>query len=1504
MQNTFDGQDAYISYLMHEIVKNTESPLSEADQKSTQPAGKEEVTVKTECPVPEFIQIDVNPKFQYHFEDSDRFSVQRRNVSSISTDPGGDDFSLDYSFFATGQSGAFSLDNSVTCTEESSLQNCHQFQPSLVTNTWNLKTGLFINAGNCSQEAANVRKRELKKSRKRKSENSKQCTQIVNDTELKQIVENNKKTFLSNNFYFKEFMKMPKQDKTVESGCIVEPLKTVRIEIRDEVSSAECVKIEVHPKNNDTCSNDTCSIEDMMTNKNVRSNYESSTEIGTIDIAVKGNDKEHLCSTSGSKSLTGTCSDIGIKSDLIKESPNQESCLCVHCAELLTCPTDLEQHIRDKHNLKNIETPDTATTKHREEVAYYLASVELDKKLLKQRKEAKEVENAAEGVIDESSQHHMGSLEDKQKQAEYMLKQKEEQLKAVRERKKFTGWPTNLKAGMMKSGRISRTCVSKQKQAVSKSLPRSVRGGCRGAIVNSASSANHSYVESREVFDNKECEKNADRSSGKFVDDVNVQETSLNAMKKAVICLERISTHFDDVTTEVTQMESVKIYKSGSKASKNNDRQNLNDEGFLADKKKESETEQFIEEADTNSTRQSRAKNNLLNPSKGKQKRVISPRSQKDELLMKQFGIIPSKVFLDKVSAVLKSTCSGTNADSGGDTKCAEKAVNNTQNKTRTGQVPLSVSDSGINVDFSDSGSEDKETALIDFDTMLVSGTGHTEGGVPVKKLKMDETTININVKAQTSACISKSKRSPTRVLQTMDGINMRHKNKNENNNSKQTEKFFDKNMSVSVSPKATNNSHASRPNSPKKGKIGPRSKAQESLNLPSIESLSSDEMSKLLNQCGMSISVPTFPLKKREETPEPSTSKGHGHRKRKRTARKSCVDNELVKKYNLKESIVKLECLSKSEVLMLRNPHSKFGKNTSWLQQKFDTDSESEMEWEIPSPTKSEDFVEDENNYVKQVKTSKSEDKQNVVQTFKCERDEELLKKFGISDAKVVVESQCLQGQSCFENKPTVYVNKSESDYELSKKFGIPKLVVVATKADEASVTIDMKSDDFKDFFQKSIDATKKMIAKPKTELSRNSLAENEAETNATKELNNVSKEKTQTRAIISVKKPKPKSQRKENKAEGPKLINKVCKTPALKTRESTGDHVFTSTPKVVTKSVKLKSIGDHMFTSTPKVETKSVKLMQRTKTVPIVAANSTEKLEKDLQRVRIRLPMLSKEEIDRYTKQIAFGDKPIEVMEQNKSDDINDTVEDEIVKEQENGDSYQKRTLTNQENNLSKLESENSRHTTTESQVKCVGLIEKSYDRNCYSKDFLNTDNKLDEVDGSFKEDTIIETEDTTGENLAASVEEIGTDKMELVYVKDVEASKSTQMQDRIIEDSADVKMEVTRVQDQSLEEIAEGCNDNLNDSECLVKNETMSTKTYSEKEDRLSLFNQMVIENNERDSETKESSMNDEDDILELDVSADTVLNDANVENDKGDSDIKFGTAFELNMENACM
>lgn len=133
--------------------------------------------------------------------------------------------------------------------------------------------------------------------------------------------------------------------------------------------------------------------------------------------------------------------------------------------------------------------------------------------------------------------------------------------------------------------------------------------------------------------------------------------------------------------------------------------------------------------------------------------------------------------------------------------------------------------------------------------------------------------------------------------------------------------------MSVSVSPIASDNSHASRPTSPKKAKIGPRSKVQKSLNLPSIENLSSDEMSKLLSQVGMSISVPALPLKNREETPEPSTSKGHGHLKRKRTARKSCVDNELVKKYNLKESIVQLECLSKSEVLMLRNPHSKFGK-------------------------------------------------------------------------------------------------------------------------------------------------------------------------------------------------------------------------------------------------------------------------------------------------------------------------------------------------------------------------------------------------------------------------------------------------------------------------------------------------------------------------------------------------------------------------------------------------
>ncbi|KAH3719383.1 hypothetical protein DPMN_062215 [Dreissena polymorpha] len=93
-------------------------------------------------------------------------------------------------------------------------------------------------------------------------------------------------------------------------------------------------------------------------------------------------------------------------------------------------------------------------------------------------------------------------------------------------------------------------------------------------------------------------------------------------------------------------------------------------------------------------------------------------------------------------------------------------------------------------------------------------------------------------------------------------------------------------------------------------------------------------------------------------------------------------------------------------------------------------------------------------------------------------------------------------------------------------------------------------------------------MIPKPKKGLSRNSLAENKAEINATKEHDNVSKEKNSNTSFYFSEKDKTKSQRKENNAEGLKPIKKVCKAPAFKTKESTGDHVFTSTPKIETKS------------------------------------------------------------------------------------------------------------------------------------------------------------------------------------------------------------------------------------------------------------------------------------------------------------------------------------------------
>ena len=224
------------------------------------------------------------------------------------------------------------------------------------------------------------------------------------------------------------------------------------------------------------------------------------------------------------------------------------------------------------------------------------------------------------------------------------------------------------------------------------------------------------------------------------------------------------------------------------------------------------------------------------------------------------------------------------------------------------------------------------------------------------------------------------------------------------------------------------------------------------------IEEMSPCEIEKLLYECGMGITVPVQSNISRNEnenpcrsdqtpSPVPSTSKGHGHLKRKRTARKSTKDSALFKKYKLKDSKVIIENLSRIDISLIRNPNSPFGKS-DWLKHKFDSDTESDFEFDIPTPPLVEEFVENEVPAKSDKQKATNLNTQIFAPVGKTgrksplkQRELQIMEKFGISESVVVIDS-ARKSQNAKENKSIK--KKTISDEELRKKFGIANTMVV----------------------------------------------------------------------------------------------------------------------------------------------------------------------------------------------------------------------------------------------------------------------------------------------------------------------------------------------------------------------------------------------------------------------------------------------------------------------------
>lgn len=458
------------------------------------------------------------------------------------------------------------------------------------------------------------------------------------------------------------------------------------------------------------------------------------------------------------------------------------------------------------------------------------------------------------------------------------------------------------------------------------------------------------------------------------------------------------------------------------------------------------------------------AKNNLMNPSKGKQKRVreMHDLNREDKMLMKMFGIIPSEVCLSRVKKLEKLECQNESTDHKSDISREVQESRKSPRKRNTFSnewskvISMSSNEMEIKEDlgsanknvFSDDDSdvelvEPPKTVIVlddDNDGFLKTQDSPRKSDKEIMKaFGIKDVAIKLNKTGNMS-----DKKSPDQMKKSSKSdCGLLEKNDSENPSISQT--------------------HSQR--KVRKTRIGPKSKTQKkreqvegdkSLSCVNnadtdFEELTPEEIEKMLHECGMGIVVPaskeSIEVKDRTPSPVPSTSKGHGHLKRKRTARKSTKDSALFEKYKLKDSKVILKSLSRIDVSMLRNPNSPFGKS-DWLKHKFDSDTESDFEFDIPTPPL-EDFVENTGS-------ARFEGKEKTVQSSMIHvrkspvkmEDQKIMEKFGIVDSVVVVDSP-LKNKNVSPERSN---KKPLSDEELRKKFGIPSTVVVIDSSNKSS--------------------------------------------------------------------------------------------------------------------------------------------------------------------------------------------------------------------------------------------------------------------------------------------------------------------------------------------------------------------------------------------------------------------------------------------------------------------
>lgn len=469
------------------------------------------------------------------------------------------------------------------------------------------------------------------------------------------------------------------------------------------------------------------------------------------------------------------------------------------------------------------------------------------------------------------------------------------------------------------------------------------------------------------------------------------------------------------------------------------------------------------------------AKNSLTNPSKGKQKRVSSNISKENESLMKRYGIIPSKVQLKKVNKSSKSVPSldkfqtkkidesnrpEPSSDKSQSTKAIESSRqghSSNESQAKLGIVEYSTrlpESARVKTNICKNVVGAKETVQ-NHQSSFVKDPIDNDSDIeivekPIELIVLDDSPEHIPTNPK------KTEKCPQERNKALDAELLKQ--------------FGMKDLTVTLSKNITQFSQKGQPEMKKKGMSFTHAKRKIEFETvtPKIDDLTSEEIENLLKQCGMGISVPVIPNDKvslivpdkkdviRSHSPQPSTSKGHGHLKRKKTARKSTKDAVLMEKYSLKESSVLLKNLSRIELAMLRNPHSRFGKS-DWLKHKFDSDTESDVEWDIPTPPLTEEFEEAPNSGKNNKEYTKNPAAHSAYPNKSREghsKDDVLLRMYGIPGSVVVIDSPKKINAVSFNSKSEALFAESKkekhqtchnaNDKDLIKKFGLPSAIVL----------------------------------------------------------------------------------------------------------------------------------------------------------------------------------------------------------------------------------------------------------------------------------------------------------------------------------------------------------------------------------------------------------------------------------------------------------------------------